>query len=241
MHYRAGDNPARWDGHLEHSLPARSSLKPVKHHPALPYSEIGDFLPELRAERGTAADALLATILTCVRTTEIRKAEWSEIDFDKRIWSIPPERMKGKKNKERRHNVPLSSQALALFRALHMARQSDGLIFPGGKPGKPLSENAMLALLERMGRTDITVHGFRSTFRDWAAECTNFPREIAEAALAHVNDDKTEAAYQRGEFLEKRRKLMQAWADYCHAPTRARSGEVLSISSSRASARRHGR
>jgi integrase len=208
--YRQGDNPARWRGHLDKLLPARAKVQKVQHHSALPYAEIGAFMSDLRDQEGTAALALEFLILTATRTNEVIGAKWAEIDLGAGLWTIPAERMKAGKE----HRVPLSTPALAALAGLP---RPDGTVhvFPGGKAGKPLSNMAMLKLLDRMGRADLTVHGFRSTFRDWAAERTNFPREVAEQALAHSLPDKVEAAYRRGDLFEKRRHLMDAWGRIC--------------------------
>ncbi len=210
--YRIGDNPARWRGHLDKLLPRQSKVVKVRHHPALPHAEITKFLKSLRKEEGVVPAALEFLILTSTRTSEVANASFEELDLDTGIWTIPAERMKAGKP----HRVPLSQPALVI-----VTRMKDfgggHYVFPGRQPGKPLSNMAMLQLLRRMGRRDLTSHGFRSTFRDWAAECTNHPREIAEAALAHTLKDKTEAAYQRGDLFEKRTRLMSDWADYCNA------------------------
>jgi len=206
---RQGDNPARWRGHLDHLLPQRSKVQKVQHHPALPYSEISDFMGKLRAQEGQAARALEFLILTATRTNEVIGAQWTEIDLDAGIWTIPESRMKAGKE----HRVPLSKPALALLKGLHKTKLVE-FVFANAD-GKPLSNMAMLMLLERMQRSDLTVHGFRSTFRDWAAEQTNFPRELAEQALAHSLKDKVEAAYRRSDLFEKRRRLMEAWSRYC--------------------------
>jgi integrase len=207
--YRQGDNPARWRGHLDKLLPGRAKVQKVEHHAALPYAEIGAFMSDLRDQGGTAALALEFLILTAARTGEVIGAQWAEIDLGAGVWTVPAERMKAGKE----HRVPLSKPALA---ALARLPRSDGTVhvFPGGKAGKPLSNMAMLKLLARMDR-DLTVHGFRSTFRDWAAERTNFPREVAEQALAHSLTDKVEAAYRRGDLFEKRRQLIEAWGRIC--------------------------
>lgn len=206
---RSKDNPARWREHLQHLLPSRA--QPVKHHPALPFERVGAFMADLRNVNGLGAAALELCILTATRTTETLKARWSEFDLDAGLWVIPPDRMKAK----REHRVPLPRQAVAMLRRLRAADPKGALVFPGQGTKTSLSGMAMLAVLKRMKRTDITTHGFRSSFRDWAGEMTNFPREVAEQALAHSLKDKTEAAYRRGDALEKRRQLMQAWADYC--------------------------
>jgi integrase len=208
--YRSGENPARWRGHLKRILPERSKVAPVKHFPALPYEDIPEFFSELMNEKGQAAKALQILILTATRTGEIIGSQWSEFDLEHGIWIIPSDRMKAGKE----HRVPLVSHCLTLLRVLNDQKSSD-FVYPGKKYDVPMSNMAMLALLKRMDRNGLTVHGFRSTFRDWAAEQTSFPREAAEAALAHVISDKTEAAYQRGDMFDKRQKLMTAWADYC--------------------------
>jgi integrase len=217
--HRAAENPARWRGHLEKTLPARA--KPVRHHPALPYEQMAAFMKALRAIQGSGALALELCILTASRSTETLNARWREFDLEAALWTIPADRMKAK----RAHRVPLSAQAVALLARLKQAAHPGAdLLFPGQGTGRALSGMSMLAVLRRMERTDITVHGFRSTFRDWAGEVTNFPREVAEAALAHVLPDKTEAAYRRGDALEKRRLMMQSWADFCE-----REGAVVSL------------
>jgi integrase len=208
--YRQGDNPARWRGHLDNLLADPSRSKRTVHHPALPWQEIGAFMVELRKQEGIAAKAVELAILTACRSGEVRLATWAEFDLDAALWVIPAERMKAK----REHRVPLSAAALALLQS--MPRLGD-LVFPGTKHGKPLSDMSLTAVLRRMKRGDITVHGFRSSFRDWCAEsvANSFPREVCEHALAHSLPDKVEAAYRRGDLIEKRIMLMQAWADYC--------------------------
>lgn len=203
---RAGDNPARWRGHLDHLLPKPKKVRAVKHHPALPHAEIADFMAQLATREGVAARALGFTILTAARSGETRGATWAEVDLETKIWTIPASRMKAGKE----HRVPLSEAALAL---LGDARGDDKLIFESeAKPGKPISDMSMNAVLRRMEQEDITVHGFRSTFRDWAGETTEFPREVIEAALAHGIKDKAEAAYARSDLFDKRRRLMDSWA-----------------------------
>ncbi|MDY0242017.1 MAG: site-specific integrase [Rhodospirillaceae bacterium] len=205
--YREGENPARWKGHLDHLLPAKSKVQKENHHAALPYEEIGSFMTELRQQDGISARALEFSILTVARTGEVINATWNEIDFDKRLWTIPAERMKA----GREHRVPLSEPAMAVLRQI-APLQSGPYVFPGERPGRPLSNMALLMVLRRMKRTDLTAHGFRSTFRDWAAERTDFPSEVAEMALAHTVSDKVEAAYRRGDLFKKRIGLMEAWA-----------------------------
>jgi integrase len=215
--WRTGDNPARWRGHLDNLLPTRSKVVKVKHHSALPWREIGPFMATLSKEEGVSALALRFAILAAARTGEVIGARWSEIDMATAVWTVPADRMKA----SREHRVPLSNSALAVLREaakLRIDPRADGFIFPGGKAGKPLSTMALLMLLRRMDRGDFTAHGFRSSFRDWCAEATNYPREVAEAALAHTLRDKTEAAYQRADLMEKRRRLMAEWAAFCGRP-----------------------
>ena len=209
---RTGENPARWRGNLEHLLPAPSKVANVVHHAALPYAELPAFWTRLAEQAGTGAQALRLAILTAARTGEIIGATWDEIDLDQAVWTIPADRMKAGNE----HRVPLSPPAVAILLDMRTLRAGD-FVFPGAKAGKPLSNMALLMALRRMGRGDLTAHGFRSTFRDWAAECTDAPREVAEAALAHTLADKVEAAYRRSDLFEKRRGLMEAWAGYCCA------------------------
>jgi integrase len=209
--YRQPPNPAAWVGHLKEALPARSQIAKVKHHAALPYSQLPEFMSQLRAREGFAARALELCILTAARTSEVTLARWSEINFDSKTWTIPAERMKA----GREHRVPLSSAALNLLTT--MPRDAEGdFIFPGLRKGLPLSNMAMAVLLKRMGEHSITVHGTaRSTFSDWAHETTSYPNHVIEMALAHAIDNKTEAAYRRGDLLDMRRPLMEDWATYC--------------------------
>lgn len=212
---RSGDNPARWRGHLDHLLPKPKKVRAVKHHPALPHAQIADFMGDLAQREGVAARALAFTILTAARSGETRGMTWSEVDLDAKVWTIPAERMKAAKE----HRVPLTDEALALLGQRAEGTPDDALIFGSeAKPGKPISDMSMTAVLRRMDRADITVHGFRSTFRDWAGETTGFPREVIEAALAHGIKDKAEAAYARSDLFDKRRKLMEAWAARSIAP-----------------------
>ncbi|MFM0321175.1 tyrosine-type recombinase/integrase [Caballeronia glebae] len=206
---REGDNPARWKGHLDTLLAKPSAVQKGEHHAALPYPEIGKFMLALRAMDGVAARALEFAILSASRTNEIIGAHWNEIDTSAKLWTIPAERMKMKKE----HRVPLCVRAVAILKEMEAIRHGD-FVFPGMKEHSGLSNMSLLAVLKRMDRADLTVHGFRSTFRDWAAECTNFPRELAEKALAHAVRSEVEAAYQRGDLLAKRAKMMDAWAVY---------------------------
>jgi len=207
--YRAGENPALWRGHLDKLLPKRTKVQKVKHFNAMPYVSIPDYFRGLRKIDTLAAKALAFTILTATRTSEARGAILEEINTDESIWNIPEERMKS----HRLHRVPLCEESLKILEEAKVY-QRDIFVFPALKKEKPISDAALLKLLKQT-HPELTVHGFRSTFRDWCAEMTSYPREQAEAALAHVLKDQTEAAYQRGDMLEKRRKLMDAWADYC--------------------------
>ena len=206
--FRTGENPAAWRGHLDHLLSARSKLA-SNHHAALPYSDVPAFVGKLRERDGVAALALEFTILTATRSGEVRGARWEEIDLAAKVWTIPPERMKA----AREHRVPLSDRAVEIIEQMQAAKVSEYL-FPGQLPGRPLSKEALIKALDRMN-VDATVHGFRSSFRDWAGNETHHPREIAEQALAHVIGDKAEQAYRRSDALEKRRALMQDWSNYC--------------------------
>jgi integrase len=223
--YRSGENPARWRGHLENLLAKRSKVRAVEHHAALPYAEIGTFVSELRAQNEIAARALEFVILTAARSGEVLRALRSEIDLDGKVWVVPAERMKMKKE----HRVPLSPAAIELIKALPKLEGNDYL-FPGG-PKRPLYEAAMLRLLDRMKRGDVTVHGFRSTFRDWAAEETNFPKEIAEMALAHTVGNAVENAYRRGDLFLKRARFMDAWSKFCSTPSKS-GNNVIPINES---------
>jgi integrase len=209
--YRQGENPARWKGHLDTLLAKPSKLQTVKHHAALPYVEMRAFMPELAKMDGIGARALEFAILTAARSGEVRGAVWSEIDMENRIWIVPAERMKAGKE----HRVPLSDRVIKLLESL--PRLGD-YVFPGVRDRKPLSDMSLTAVLKRMERADLTAHGFRSTFRDWAAEQTAYPSEVVEMALAHTVGNKVEAAYRRGDLLEKRVRLMVDWAKHCYAP-----------------------
>src|SRR6516162_1221080 len=203
--YRQGENPARWRGHLENLLPARRKVARVEHLAALPYTEIAIFMADLGQQEGIAARALEFAIMTVARTGEVVGARWAEINVAEKLWIVPADRMKAGKE----HRQPLSDTTLTIVEKMAAIRQGD-YVFPGGEAERPISNMAMLMLLRRMGRGDLTTHGFRSTFRDWAAECTNFPAEVAEMALAHTVGDKLEAAYRRGDMFEKRRELIAA-------------------------------
>jgi integrase len=208
LNYRSGENPARWKGNLDKLLPRPSKVRKIEHYASMPYAKVPAFIAQLR-ERGTvAAMALEFTILTAVRTGETLGAKWDEIDLDSGIWTIPPERMKA----GAAHKVPLTKPALKILTSIKP--DASGFVFVGS-PGKPLAPTTLLKTMTLMRIKDGTPHGFRSSFRTWAAECTNFPREIAEAALAHANGDKVEMAYKRTDYFQKRRELMDEWARHC--------------------------
>jgi integrase len=234
--YREGENPARWRGHLDKLLPARGKVRKVEHHAALPYAELPAFLTALRAQEGVSARALEFAILTAARTGEVIGARLNEVSEREKVWTVPGERMKAGKE----HRVPLAPRALAIVNGIDQPSAGEqgkdtpgAFVFPGGKVGAPLSNMAFLMLLRRMGRDDLTGHGFRSTFRTWAAERTSFPREVIEAALAHTIGSKVEAAYQRGDLFEKRRRLMEAWANFCTtAPAQERPNNVTALRAS---------
>lgn len=208
--FRGGENPARWRGHLDHLLPKPSKLERA-HHAAMPYEDIAAFIGELRQREAMAARALEFCILTAARSGEVLGLRWSEIDLGKALWTVPAERMKA----GRSHRVPLCDNAVAILKQLAETDAGD-FVFAGQKPGKPLSNMAMEMMLRRMNIENATVHGFRSSFRDWAGNVSSFPREVVETALAHVIGDKAEQAYRRGDALEKRRRLMEAWSAYCN-------------------------
>ena len=225
-HRPEGTNPARWKGRLDQVLPAARKLAPVEHHNAMDHQQLPQFMVRLRQQDGVAARALEFLILTAARTGEVLGAQWSEIDFDSKTWIVPAQRMKG----HREHRVPLSPAALDLLRKL--SRES-GLVFVGRYPGTRLSKMSLPWVMEALGKTgETTVHGFRSSFRDWAGETTAFAHDICEAALAHSRGDATVQAYARGDLFDKRRKLMEAWAKYCMSPPAKvgkAGGDVVSL------------
>ncbi len=222
--YRLGPNPARWKGHLSHMLAKPSAIRPVEHHAALPYADLPDFMIELHKQEGIGARALEFAILTATRTGEVLGAQWPEIDLVAKLWTIPAVRMKAGKE----HIVPLSPRAVEILEGLQ-PDAPEGFVFPGRDGKKPLSNMAFLMLLRRMGRDDLTAHGFRSTFRDWAGDRTSFDTQTIEHALAHGISDRTEAAYRRGTAIEKRRHLMQHWADFAASPAKADTAKVVPI------------
>jgi integrase len=225
---RSRDNPALWKGHLDQHLPRRSRIRKVENHPALPYAELSAFMAALRAQEGIAARALEFTILTAARSGETRNAIWSHIDLDAKVWTCPPEIMKA----GREHRVPLCARAITILEEMAALREDEsGLVFPGGAdPQEPLTDKRVTAVIRRMSASneaagcpkwidprqgkEIVTHGFRSTFRDWSAEQTNFPNELIEMAMAHTIPNKAEAAYRRGDLFEKRRRLMTVWAEF---------------------------
>ncbi|MBT3556369.1 MAG: integrase arm-type DNA-binding domain-containing protein [Rhodospirillales bacterium] len=223
--FYTGENPARWKGHLSNVLPEQSVIAKTKHFPAMPYSEVADFMVELRKKEGFSARALEFAILTADRTSEVLGARWEEISCDEKygnVWTIPAERMK----EGREHRVALSHAAMEVLDAMRQI-QTEGYVFPGTKPNRPLSNMCMVMLMRRMGRGDFVPHGFRSTFRDWASEETQHSPEAAELALSHVVGSSVERTYRRGDMLEKRVRLMQDWADYCNGI--ARSDNVVPL------------
>lgn len=218
--WRTGENPALWRGHLKNILPARQRLT-RGHHAAMPFTDVPAFMEALRDKAAMSARALEFLILTAARSGEVLGATWAEMDLERGIWTIPANRMKAGKE----HRVPLSGRALTIVMELHASRHSD-FVFPGHVKGRPLSNMAFAMLMKRMKASAYTAHGFRSAFRDWAGDCTSFPRDVAEQALAHSVGDATERAYRRGDALEKRRELMAAWAAYCSANL---SSNIISI------------
>jgi integrase len=223
-HYRSGDNPARWNGLLEHALPA---VVKGDHHAALPYTQVASFMQALRKDTGIVARALEFITLTAVRLGEATGATWDEIDLEAKTWTIPASRMKA----DQEHRVPLSDAAISVLKTVREIRQSD-YVFAGFKPGRPIGGDALRELIKKLAGADVTVHGLRSTFRDWAAEQTNVQREVAEMALAHAIPNAVEAAYRRGDLFEKRRKLMDAWAAYC-AKIETDAGKVVALARAR--------
>lgn len=239
--YRTGDNPARWKNHLDHILPAAAKVKKAENHPALHYSRLGAFLEALRGQLGVAPVALELAVLTAARSEEITAATPGEFDLSRALWTIPAERMKGGKE----HTVPLCPRAVEIVQKMLQHKDSP-FLFPGLKAGKGLSDGAMLKAVKLMHKKSlesggdgwvdpegrrIVPHGFRSTFRDWAGECSNFPREVIENALAHQLKDKAEAAYSRGTQLAKRKALMESWAIFCSRPSEPMSANVIPIRS----------
>jgi integrase len=208
-HYRTGDNPARWRGHLEHALPSRSEIAKVEHHAAMPYTGVASFMGALRKDTSLAARCLEFITLSAARLGEATGATWEEIDLGACTWTIPAERMKADKE----HKVPLSKAALAVLKAMREIQQSD-YVFPGFKPGQSIGADSLRELIKKLAGADVTVHGLRSTFRDWAADCTSFPNELVEMALSHAISSPVEKAYRRGSMFE----LMAAWADFCARP-----------------------
>jgi integrase len=208
---RAGDNPALWRGRLDKLLPKRSKVQKQIHFAAMDYRDVPEYFRSLRSMDTIASRALAFTVLTATRTSEARAVTTDEIDENGKAWIIPDSRMKA----HREHRVPLSSEALKIIEEVKpFKRHTDEFLFPGLSRNKPISASSLLKIIKRHDDS-LTVHGFRSSFRDWCAEQTSFPREVAEAALAHTVKDKTEAAYQRGDLFEKRRRLMDQWAQYC--------------------------
>ena len=218
---RTRENPAKWRGHLDQLLPARSKVRRVRHHPSLPYAEVPALTAELRSHTSISARALEFAVLTAARSGEALGARWDEIDLNRRIWVVPGERMKGRKE----HRVPLAPRAVEILNEMAVIQLNE-FVFFGTKQGRPISDMAMLILLRDL-RPGVTVHGFRSAFKDWASEATSFPDYLSEAALAHASADKVRAAYARSDLFEKRRELMEAWAQHCQCE--ASSAEVVPL------------
>ncbi|MEH6687771.1 MAG: integrase arm-type DNA-binding domain-containing protein [Halopseudomonas sabulinigri] len=218
---REGENPARWRGHLDKLLPRRDKIQAVRHHAALPWSELPAFMKTIGEKKHPTYKAMQMTILTACRTSEVLGATWAEVDLERRVWTVPAERMKMRKE----HRVPISDALLTILEGL-AREENNPHLFPGMRAGKPLSNMAMLMGLREIGRSDLTMHGFRSTFRDWAGECTPHPRDVCEQALAHSLGNAVEAAYRRGDLFEKRRALMNDWASYS---TRTAAENVVNI------------
>jgi integrase len=215
LKYREGDNPAKWSA-LQHHLPDPTKLRPVEHLDAMPAEDIPGLIEALRTRQGVSPAAIEFAILTAVRTNELLGARWSEIDWANRIWTIPAERMKGRKNKTKDHRVPLTTAAIAVLQRMEQLRQNE-FVFPGQGGNGALKRSSMRVQLRNMGCT-ADVHGFRASFRTWAAEQTGFPAEIAEASLGHKVGTQVERTYRRGDFFNRRRRLMDAWGGYCCSP-----------------------
>lgn len=244
---RSGENPARWVGHLDQLLPKKSQVAPVENHPALPYSQLPEFMADLRKREGFGARALEYSILTAARSADTIGGKWTEIDQHDKLWTVPKDRMKGKKGARKRdHVVPLTRQAFAILEAAARSGQENEYLFPGDNPGEPLSNAAMAAVIDRMnedrakaglpkwvdpqqGGREIVPHGFRSTFKDWCVEETEFPNEMSEMALAHTLPDKVEAAYRRGNMRERRRRMMADWATFATNQVAASRSQIVPI------------
>ena len=231
--YRSGENPARWRGHLQNLLPQPSKVRRVEHHAALPYQQMAKFMTELRQHDGSTALALQFAILTAARTGEVVGARWEEIDFGERLWTIPASRIKA----GREHRVPLSDAAIAVLDRMRQVRRGD-YVFPGRDSNSPVNTAGLFHTLRRLNWPDVTVHGFRSTFRDWAAERTNYPAEVAEMALAHTVGSAVEQAYRRSDLFDRRRRLMDDWARWCSTEAAEPSGTVVAIGAVEALLRR---
>jgi integrase len=214
--YRTGDNPARWTGHLSETLPAKGEFTKIEHHAALPYADVPSFMVQLSQHQGIAPRSLEFLVLTAARTSEVLTARWSEFDFENRIWTIPAHKMKGRKP----HRVPLTKRMIEILKTLPREAGADGIVFIGSKINTPQAKNRLSKLVTKTMGCDCTVHGFRSSFRTWAADQTAYPRELIEAALAHTTGNAVELAYQRSDVIEKRRKLMDAWGAFVASPQR---------------------
>jgi integrase len=229
--YRSGNNPARWKGHLKSLLPERSRLQEVTHFPALPFNQLAKFIADLRGMEGVSPRGLEFSILTVSRPGMVTGATWDEVDLKNRLWTIPAARMKGRKGAGREHRVPLAGRVLEILQEMEVLSGDGQYLFPGQSKGRPLSDMAFMAVLRRMGRGDITAHGFRSTFSDWCAERTIIPPELRELVLAHAVGDKVDAAYRRGDMLEKRREVMETWSAFAAGDKLSKNQQSLIIGS----------
>ncbi|WP_342628191.1 site-specific integrase [Nguyenibacter vanlangensis] len=222
LHMREGENPARWKGHLQNVYPAPGAIRKVSHHAAIPWADLPLVMSKLAESDGMAALALRFLVLTALRSSEVRGAKWGEIDLDKKTWTIPAERMKGRKNQGQEHCAPLSDAAIEILtKVALLGNKPDRLVFPSRSTGRALTDVALSQALGTAGAGAYTVHGMRSTFSDWAEEKTSYPSELRKIALAHVNKDKVDSAYARSLLVERRRPLMQDWADYATGPVAA--------------------
>jgi integrase len=224
--YRSGDNPARWAGNLKERLPNKGDFTKAEHHEAMPYAALPSFIAELSTYQGVAPRALEFLILTAARSNELMLAKWCEFDLAKRVWTIPADRMKMRAE----HDIPLTDRMMGILKALpRETSASDGFVFIGTKAGRPMAKNTLSKLLTKTMGKDCTVHGFRASFRTWAAESTSYPRDVIESALAHTVGNAVERAYQRSKLMEKRRPLMDQWSHFVLSPADRRGASVTAI------------